>query len=405
MLAERGMSVALVSPSLTTPWTNQYASWADELVEVGLGHCLAPVWPKARVRVDSHRSILVDRAFGRIDGALLEASLADRGRSAGLHRVDGRVLDVEHRPDGISRVSFDDGQLDADLFVDATGHWPQHVQREPGRATAFQSAYGITCTATCPLPTDEMLLMDWIPLPAHLEASWDGPPTFLYAMPLGEDRWFFEETVLTAQPPVAVRRLRDRLYGRLAAMGVVVHAVEHVERCWIPMNSPRPLLSQRSGAFGGAASMVHPATGFMVGYCARKAPALVDAICRELARPDRTRPASRAVWETLWSSETLSTDLLYRFGAEALLRFSPDEVRDFFWAFFGLPDPMRHRYLRRDLGPSELRAAMWGVYRSLAPSRRRLLRSAAYAQPSLLARALFGLRMEPRAPRPALPAS
>lgn len=50
-------------------------------------------------------------------------------------------------------------------------------------------------------------------------------PTFLYAMPLGGNRVFLEETCLVAKPALPFAVLKRRLQRRLDAMGVKVKKV------------------------------------------------------------------------------------------------------------------------------------------------------------------------------------
>ena len=92
----------------------------------------------------------------------------------------------------------------------------------------------------------------------------------MYAMPLrkeesdGTYRVFFEETSLVGR---GRRRLtfaecKDRAYRRLKFHGINVLGVEEEEFCYIPMGGELPDLNQRLIAFGGAANMVHPSTGY-----------------------------------------------------------------------------------------------------------------------------------------------
>ena len=64
--------------------------------------------------------------------------------------------------------------------------------------------------------------------PAGGEGLWGTerePPSFLYAMPLGEGRVFLEETCLVAKPPLPFSTLKRRLHRRLAAMGLKVCSI------------------------------------------------------------------------------------------------------------------------------------------------------------------------------------
>lgn len=58
-----------------------------------------------------------------------------------------------------------------------------------------------------------------------LWGSGEEVPTFLYAMPLGGNRVFLEETALVAKPALPFAVLKRRLERRLEAMGVKVTKV------------------------------------------------------------------------------------------------------------------------------------------------------------------------------------
>eukprot|EP00955_Chlamydomonas_euryale_P029497 311149-Chlamydomonas_euryale.AAC.1 len=108
------------------------------------------------------------------------------------------------------------------------------------------------------------------------------PPSFLYAMPLGGNRVFLEETCLVAKPALPFSVLKRRLERRLAASGVKVHTVHEEEWSYIPVGGPLPDGGQPLTAFGAAANMVHPATGYSVARSFGEAPGVADAIARAL---------------------------------------------------------------------------------------------------------------------------
>ena len=83
----------------------------------------------------------------------------------------------------------------------------------------------------------------------------------------GPRRVFFEETSLVARPAVTLAECERRLKLRLAHLGIDVVEVcadEPPELCYIPMGGPRPDPRQRVVAFGAAAALVHPATGYQL---------------------------------------------------------------------------------------------------------------------------------------------
>ncbi len=72
--------------------------------------------------------------------------------------------------------------------------------------------------------------------------------------------------------------LKRRLERRLAAVGITVTKVHEEEWSYIPVGGPMPLQDQTITAFGAAANLVHPATGFSVTRSLREAPALAEQI-------------------------------------------------------------------------------------------------------------------------------
>jgi lycopene cyclase-like protein len=175
--------------------------------------------------------------------------------------------------------------------------------------------------------------------------------------------FFVEETSLALAPPVPDEVLRDRLHRRLAHRGVRVEQVQHEEFCLFPMNLPLPDLEQPVVGFGGAASLVHPASGYMVGSLLRRAPALAEAIATGLADPalDAGGLARRA-WQALWPLELRRRHALYRFGLEKLMRYPEDQLRLFFQTFFALPRPQWYGFLTNTLSLPELVGAMLRLF-------------------------------------------
>ena len=130
---------------------------------------------------------------------------------------------------------------------------------------AYQVAYGIVGKfSKPPVAPGQFSLMDY--RAEHLSAEeLAGPPTFLYAMDLGDDVFFVEETSLALAPAMAYDTLKKRLQRRLSLDGVEVSEIHHTEYCLFPMNQPLPDLNQRVLGFGGAASMVQSVDGLYGG--------------------------------------------------------------------------------------------------------------------------------------------
>ena len=196
-------------------------------------------------------------------------------------------------------------------------------------------------------------------------------PSFLYAMPLGNGRAFFQETCLVAKQAVPFTILRRRLLSRMDALGVRVKRVVDEEWSYIPVGGPVPDATQRTLAFGAAANMIHPASGYSLAHSLNAAPTFARTIAELHARErERDSPggwsaeASAEAWEALWSHEQRKQAAFNTFGMELLAVLDVGSVNDFFLAFFSLPDWMWKGFLSCTLGSNQLLAfalAMFAV--------------------------------------------
>jgi lycopene beta-cyclase/lycopene epsilon-cyclase len=371
-LSEEGLRVDLLSAQdPRTPWPNTYGIWCQEVERLGLVHLLSHRW---------ERSVSHFGAGGNDDGLRehgLAYGLLDRGRlqqhwltaleSAGQRCLIGKALGVD-RQNGRLRVHCSgDRQLGARLVVDATGHQPALISQRPTSAVAGQAAYGIVGTfQRPPIEPGTFVFMDF--RCDHLSAEQrQQPPTFLYAMDLGAGRFFVEETSLALAPPVPYARLRQRLLQRLAHRGAEPIVIEHEEFCLFPMNPPLPALPQTVAGFGGAAGMVHPASGYMVGSLLRRAPVMARAIASGVHAGTLDSAAlTRLAWQALWPAEERLKREFYRFGLSKLMGFDETRLRHHFAAFFALPEPLWFGFLTNTLGLSDLGGAMVRLF-ALAP--------------------------------------
>jgi lycopene epsilon-cyclase len=180
-------------------------------------------------------------------------------------------------------------------------------------------------------------------------------PSFLYAMPLGNGRVFLEETCLVARPALPFNVLKRRLERRMAAMGVRVKQVHEEEWSYIPVGGPLPAEGQAVAAFGAAANLVHPATGFSVSRSLREAPAVADAAAAALRAPSAgAREAAAAVWGALWPAERRRQAAFHLFGMELLTQLDLAATDDFFRTFFALPPAYWRGFLGSSLSSAQL---------------------------------------------------
>jgi lycopene beta-cyclase len=301
--------------------------------------------------------------YGLFDKTRLQRHWLERCERGGLVWHRGLAGGITHQNHSSTVSTNEADRLEARLVIDASGHRPVFVERPSRGAIAYQAAYGLVGSfSTPPVEPGQFVLMDY--RSDHLGPEQrSAPPTFLYAMDLGGGVFFVEETSLALAPALPIEVLRDRLQLRLSHRGVVVREIQHEERCLFPMNLPLPDLRQPVLGFGGAASMVHPASGYMVGSLLRRAPSLAAAIADALDAPARTTAeVARAGWQALWPAPMVRKHALYQFGLEKLMRFSEAELRHFFQAFFQLPLPQWYGFLANTLSVPELLEAMLRLF-------------------------------------------
>ena len=373
-LGAEGLKVVVLSPEdWRDPWPNTYGIWGEEVDALGLGHLLEHRWSYTCSYFGSGSSDPADpansptchgRDYGLFDKNRLQQFWLERCEAAGVQWLRGQALELSHGS-GRSQVATAAGEvLEARLVLDASGHKAVFVQRPERGPVAGQAAYGVVGRFTAPpVQSGQFVLMDY--RCDHLSPEERSePPTFLYAMDLGEGRFFVEETSLALAPPVPYATLKQRLERRLAHRGVAIEQVEHEEFCLFPMNLPLPDLDQPVLAFGGAAAMVHPASGYLVGALLRRAPVLAAAVAARL----RAEPAAdslqlaQAGWQALWPPELRRKHALYQFGLEKLMRFSEPQLRGHFASFFSLPSAQWYGFLTNTLSLGELLAAMLALF-------------------------------------------
>ena len=342
----------------TAPWSSNYGIWVDELEALGLPDLLSHRWPDC-VGYFSQRERPLHREYGFLDQAKLQQHLLQQCGSMTWHQ--GLADTIEYTENSSTVTTQSGEQFVAKLIIDATGHEPAFVERPTQDNVAYQAAYGVFAKfSKPPIQPGRCVLMDY--RNGHLPPEEKSKsPTFLYAMDLGNDIYFLEETSLAAHPAIPFETLKDRLYQRLTANQIEVLDIQCEEHCLFPMNLPLPDFKQRVVGFGGAASMVHPATGYMVGALLRRAPILAAAVATAL---QSSTPAqlSQVAWKALWPSERLRKHYIYSFGLEALMRFDHPQLCNLFNAFFQLPRRQWSGFLADSLSTPHLLTAMVNMF-------------------------------------------
>lgn len=384
----RVVGLTLTDPA--TLWPNTYGIWYDDLVQLDRTQMLGYCWTDCVAYADGEE-IPLRRAYGLFDNARLQGHLLGQCEQGQITWQRGKAARVTHTARAACVTTEDGTEITARVVIDASGHNPAFIRRPAVGPLAFQAAYGIVGTFSVPpVRPRQLVLMDY--RADHLPpAERAGPPTFLYAMDLGNDCYFVEETSLAAAPAVPLEVLEQRLHWRLASMGTQVREVQHIERCLFPMNAPLPQLDQPVVGFGGAASMVHPASGYLVGASLKRAPVVAQAIAQALATGNRS-PAevARAAWQALWPGDLVRKHYLYLFGLANLMRFDEKQINHFFATFFRLPQPQWAGYLSNTLTQPEVLQTMLNLFYHAPNNVRGLLVGSVGPEGKLLWRGLMG---------------
>lgn len=365
-LGEAGLRVVGVSPAPRAPLPNTYSVWEDEVAPLGYAPLLKNLWHDT-VADFGRGEVALGRTYGRFDNERLQTHLLERGERAGVCWREGVAAGVEHGAGGSSLHTRAGRTYRARLVIDAGGHTSGLVAHPPGTLSpgnlSYQTAFGVFGTFSAP-PTGpgQMMLMDY--RDSFLTTEEQKTPTFLFAMDLGGGLYLAEETSLAHRPGLSLNVLENRLYRRLEHYGLSVTETVHLERVRFPMDPPLPDLTQRTVGFGGAASMVHPASGYMVASVLRRAPDLALAVAGALGGPDASEQrAAEAAWGALWPRERRRARELYLFGLESLMTLDSTQLQAFFTAFFKLPPKLWQGYLSGTLDAFGVARTMTAMFR------------------------------------------
>ncbi|XP_009405152.1 lycopene epsilon cyclase, chloroplastic-like isoform X2 [Musa acuminata AAA Group] len=141
------------------------------------------------------------------------------------------------------------------------------------------------------------------------------------------------------------------------------YGVEVEEWSYIPVGGSLPNTEQKNLAFGAAASMVHPATGYSVVRSLSEAPTYASVIATILKKeifPDQNSMISNInnpsmlAWRTLWPQERKRQRSFFLFGLALILQLDIEGIRTFFQAFFQLPNWMWQGFLGSSLSSVDL---------------------------------------------------
>jgi lycopene beta-cyclase len=362
--ARAGLRTALADPAPKAPWRATYALWADEVPEL----------PGSAVRAEPSRTVAAGTSehelrrryiVVRNDG--LRAWLTDDR----VEMVTARVGEVVYGRHGATVVLADGRRIAAGVVVDATGV-RRVLSGGPRRGRrAEQTAFGIVvgvdeAERLVPGAGDTAVFMDWRPLSVGAGTY----PTFHYSLPLGDGTVLVEETSLARRPGLSADLLAARLRARFVAAGVPAPA-GRLERVQIPLDVP-PRRTGQAMAFGVAAGLVHPATGYSLATSLQLAPVVAAALGKGLE--SGPAEAVNAARRTIWTPNAKAVHALRRRGLGALLSMPPTVLPEFFDLFFTLPSEQQRAFTsgREDLpGTAAMMAKIF--HRAPGHLRKRLL--------------------------------
>ncbi|KAM3383248.1 lycopene epsilon cyclase, chloroplastic isoform X1 [Capsicum galapagoense] len=363
--AKLGLNVGLVGPDL--PFTNNYGVWEDEFKDLGLQACIEHVWQDTIVYLDDADPILIGRAYGRVSRHLLHEELLKRCVEAGVLYLNSKVDRIVEASSGHSLVECEGDVVIPCRFVTvasgaASGKFLQYELGGP--RVSVQTAYGVEVEVdNNPYDPSLMVFMDYRDYVRHdvqsLEAKY---PTFLYAMPMSPTRVFFEETCLASKDAMPFDLLKKKLMLRLDTLGVRIKEIYEEEWSYIPVGGSLPNTEQKTLAFGAAASMVHPATGYSVVRSLSEAPKCASVLAnilrqnhiKNMLTSSSTPSISTQAWNTLWPQERKRQRSFFLFGLALILQLDIEGIRSFFRAFFRVPKWMWQGFLGSSLSSADL---------------------------------------------------
>ena len=341
-LARQNLNIKAISTkSPNERWENTYGIWASELEELGLDSLLSHRWCKTVSffgNGENKKGNIPTKHnydYGLINQEAFQNELLKKCK--GIEWLNETAKDIKMKNKLSEVICFSGLKIKARLVIDASGHKSNFVKRPEQNEIAQQAAYGIVGKfSSPPVSKEQFVLMDF--RPNHLDNDEkSSSPSFLYAMDLGNETYFVEETSLASFPALSQEKLKKRLFKRLNSKGIEVSEVFHEENCLFPMNLPLPFKKQFVLGFGGAASMVHPASGYMIGSLLRRAPLLAEKLSIFLKEPNiSSLELATKGWEVLWPYELTQRHKLYQYGLQRLMSFDESRLRSFFLNFFKL---------------------------------------------------------------------
>eukprot|EP01039_Chlorochromonas_danica_P008159 gene8159-9001_t len=381
-------SVLLIDPrgSSKTSWYPNYGEWRDEWHAIAerlqleeLKKCVTNEWELTNCYFAGEDDITtLSRPYVRVDRVKMQSLLRDRYEAA-----KGRVIASKLTSKSISmnlfnqnlvhsvmgsKIQLDNGdEVNCKVLVDTSGLESRLTIKESTflargnekvLPTGHQVAYGFIAHVDKlgPYAEEAMTLFDYRTGFVESEKAWlkdaEDRPTFMYAMPLGRNkdgsyRVFFEETSLVGRGKrtLSFEECKKRALKRLAFYDINIRGMEEEEYCYIPMGGELPDRHQRVIAFGGAANLVHPSTGYHLHRMLAASKTLAKVISKGIhsnENPDRIASLS---YNALWNKRNRLQRDFQAYGGEYLMAQNVASLRDFFAAFFSVPQDLWSGFL------------------------------------------------------------
>ncbi len=132
----------------------------------------------------------------------------------------------------------------------------------------------------------------------------------MYTMPLSQNsdgtyRVFFEETSLVGRGDrtLSFAECKARALQRLSHHKIHLLDVEEEEYCYIPMGGELPERTQRVVAFGGAANLVHPSTGYHVCRMLAAATDVARVIGQGIQQEEGVDSIAAKAYQAMWNKQ------------------------------------------------------------------------------------------------------
>jgi len=357
---QQGLETLIVNPGGLVPFKATYGIWTDELQALDLAGTSSHHWDTTVVSLEGE-SIDLERGYDLIDNDLLHSTLLGRANADLLQVHDGAIHSAEHSVDQAVLRTQAGEEIRARLVFDASG-WPPVIAHtsETHRTPATQVAYGMVGSVEGePGEQGVCTLMDWSWVTGDART-----PTFAYTMDLGDGRWFVEETQLATRAPLSMEELGRRLGIRLNRAGGRVRKVERTEEVRIALGTPLPYGDDEVVAFGAAASLVHPATGYHLAIALAAADGVARAAGEALANTSiDARTLAHDINEVVWPAQARQRRVLEMYGLEVMCRLDLAEIRAFFRAFFDTEPSKWRAYLSGTASVDQIRDLMLDVAR------------------------------------------